>query len=79
MFILNPAILKLLNLTCSNFESERILYTTVFSEYLYSYSLGNFKINQSTSDMLLFFFIFSFFLLKLILKHAHSLILTNIN
>ena len=56
MIILNPAILKLLNLTCSNFESERILYTTVFSEYLYSYSLSNFKINQSTSDMLGFFF-----------------------
>ena len=44
-----------------NFESERILCTTVFSEY-FSYSLSNFKINQSTSDMLLFGFYFYFFI-----------------
>lgn len=58
MIILYLPIFKLLNLTCSKFESERILYTTVFSEYLYSYLLSNFKINQSTSDILVFFLIF---------------------
>lgn len=58
MIILNPAILKLL-LRCNNFEAERVLYTSIFSEYLASYSLSDFKINQGTSPMLGFFF-FSF-------------------
>lgn len=75
MIILNPAILKLL-LRCNNFEAERVLYTSIFSEYLASYSLSDFKINQGTSPMLGFFF-FSFWL-ELILKHNHSLALTDI-